>query len=72
MSTRTFSFSSLATAGSIKIEQVRDVVDRAAYRPFEGKRRVVIIDGADALASAAQNALLKTLEEPPSMSVFIL
>jgi len=58
--------------GAIKIEQVRDVVDRAAYRPFEGKRRVVIIDGADALASAAQNALLKTLEEPPSMSVFIL
>ena len=58
--------------GSIKIEQVRDVVDRAAYRPFEGKRRVVIIDGADALVSAAQNALLKTLEEPPSLSAFIL
>ena len=58
--------------GSIKIEQVREVVDRAAYRPFEGKRRCVIIDGADALAPAAQNALLKTLEEPPSMSVFIL
>ena len=57
---------------SIKIEQIRDVVDRAQYRPFEGKRRVVIIDGADALASAAQNALLKTLEEPPSMSAFIL
>ena len=58
--------------GSIKIEQVRDVVDRAAYRPFEGKRRVVIIDEADALVPAAQNALLKTLEEPPSLSVFIL
>jgi len=58
--------------GSIKIEQVRDVVERAAYRPFEGKRRVVIIDGADALAPAAQNALLKTLEEPPSLSAFIL
>ena len=36
--------------GSIKIEQVREVIDRAAYRPFEGKRRVVIVDGADALA----------------------
>ena len=59
-------------SGSIKIEQIRDVVDRAAYRPFEGKRRVVIIDEADALVSAAQNALLKTLEEPPSLSVFIL
>lgn len=58
--------------GSIKIEQVREVVDRAAYRPFEGKRRVVIIDQADALVPAAQNALLKTLEEPPSLSVFIL
>jgi DNA polymerase III subunit delta' len=59
-------------SGSIKIEQIRDMVDRAAYRPFEGRRRVVIIDEADALVVAAQNALLKTLEEPPSASVFIL
>jgi DNA polymerase-3 subunit delta' len=58
--------------GSIKIEQVRDVVDRAGYRPFEGRRRVVIIDGADAMVDAAQNALLKTLEEPPQASMFIL
>jgi DNA polymerase-3 subunit delta' len=58
--------------GSIKIEQVRDIVDRAAYRPFEGRRRVVVIDEADALVPQAQNALLKTLEEPPSCSVFIL
>jgi len=58
--------------GTIKIEQVRDVVDRAAYRPFEGRRRVVIVDQADALVTAAQNALLKTLEEPPSSSIFIL
>ena len=58
--------------GAIKIEQVRDVVDRSAYRPFEGVRRVVIIDEADALVGAAQNALLKTLEEPPPSSVFIL
>jgi DNA polymerase-3 subunit delta' len=57
---------------SIKIEQVRDVVDRAAYRPFEGRRRVVIVDQADALVAPAQNALLKTLEEPPSASMFIL
>jgi DNA polymerase III subunit delta' len=59
-------------SGSIKIEQVRDVIDRADYRPFEGKRRVVIIDNAEALVPAAQNALLKTLEEPPSASIFIL
>jgi len=58
--------------GSIKIEQVRDIVDRAAYRPFEGRRRVVIIDEADALVAPAQNALLKTLEEPPPSSVFFL
>src|SRR5204862_76981 len=50
--------------GSIKIEQVRDIVDRAAYRPFEGRRRVVIIHEAD--------ALLKALEEPPPSSVFFL
>ena len=59
-------------SGSIRIEQVRDVIDRAGYRPFEGRRRVVIIDDADALGVPAQNALLKTLEEPPASSVFIL
>src|SRR6266446_5695569 len=59
-------------SGSIKIDQVRDIDDRAAYRPFEGRRRAVIIDDADALVPAAQNALLKTLEEPPPSSVFIL
>jgi DNA polymerase-3 subunit delta' len=58
--------------GSIKTDQVRDVIDRAAYRPFEGRRRVVIIDRADGLVASAQNALLKTLEEPPSSSIFIL
>ncbi|MCM3881637.1 MAG: DNA polymerase III subunit delta' [Vicinamibacterales bacterium] len=58
--------------GSIKIEQIREVIDRSIYRPFEGRRRVTIIDDADALMAAAQNALLKTLEEPPSSSVFIL
>jgi len=57
---------------SIKTEQVRQVIDRAAYRPFEGRRRVVIFDEADALVAPAQNALLKTLEEPPSASMFIL
>jgi len=59
-------------SGSIKIDQVRDAIDRTEYRPFEGKRRVVIIDEADALVTAAQNALLKTLEEPTPSSVFIL
>jgi DNA polymerase-3 subunit delta' len=58
--------------GLIRVDQVRDVIERAAYRPFEGKRRVAIIDDADALMPQAQNALLKTLEEPPPSSVFVL
>jgi DNA polymerase-3 subunit delta' len=58
--------------GVIKVDQVRDVVERTAYRPFEGRRRVVIVDEADAMLSEAQNALLKTLEEPPSASMFVL
>lgn len=59
-------------SGSIKVDQVRDVVDRAAFRPFEGKRRAVIVNDADAMVDQAQNALLKTLEEPPPASVFLL
>ena len=58
--------------GTIKTDSVRDVIDRSNYRPFEGRRRVVIVDEADALMESAQNALLKTLEEPPQASVFIL
>jgi DNA polymerase III subunit delta' len=59
-------------SGTIKVDQVREAIDRTAYRPFEGKRRVVIIEEADALVPEAQNALLKTLEEPPPASVFVL
>ena len=59
-------------SGSIMVDQLRDVIDRSQYRPFEGRRRVVIIDEADAAGPPAQSALLKTLEEPPSASVFIL
>jgi DNA polymerase III subunit delta' len=59
-------------AGNIKVEVVRELIDRVGYRPFEGRWRVVIIDDADTLLDSAQNALLKTLEEPPSSSVFVL
>ena len=60
-------------SGSIKVEPVRDLIEqRIGYRPFEGRRRVVIIDQADALVVHAQNALLKSLEEPPSATVFLL
>ena len=58
--------------GAIKVDQVREAIERAAYRPFEGRKRVVIVDEADALVPEAQNALLKTLEEPPAASVFVL
>ncbi len=56
----------------IKIDPVRAVVAAAAYRPFEARRRVIIIDDADCLNADAQDALLKSLEEPGASSVFIL
>ncbi len=58
--------------GSIRIDAVRAVIDSTAFRPFEARRRVVVFDEADALVEDAQNALLKTLEEPPSGSVIVL
>jgi len=59
-------------SGSIKIEAVREVIREAGRRPFEARRRVVIVNEADALVEQAQHALLKTLEEPPSASIFLL
>ncbi len=58
--------------GRINVDQIRDVIDRVGFRPFEGRRRVVIIDEADTMLAPAQSALLKVLEEPPSTSVFVL
>lgn len=58
--------------GAIKIEQVRELLGHVGYRPFEGRRRVVIIDEADAMGSDAQDALLKSLEEPPPGTMFVL
>ena len=57
---------------SIKIDVIREVLSRTGYRPFEGNRRVVLIREADTLEPAAQNALLKSLEEPPPGTMFIL
>ena len=57
---------------SIKIDLVRDLLSRTGYRPFEGKRRVVLIREADTLEHEAQNSLLKSLEEPPPGTMFIL
>jgi DNA polymerase-3 subunit delta' len=59
-------------SGSIKVDQIREAIERSTFRPFEGRRRVVVVDEADAMIVEAQNALLKTLEEPPPSSVFVL
>ena len=58
--------------GRVNIEQVRGVLDRAGFRPFEARRRVIVIDEADTMLAPAQSALLKVLEEPPPSSIFIL
>lgn len=58
--------------GTITVDMAREVIGQASYRPFEARRRVVVIDQADALQPQAQNALLKTLEEPPPSSMFVL
>ncbi len=55
------------------VEEVREQVIRAAaYRPFEGGRRVFVIEAAEAMRDESQNALLKTLEEPPAYAHLIL
>src|SRR5438477_8933521 len=58
--------------GRVNVEQVRDVIERAGFKPFEGRRRAVIIDGADTMLGPAAGALLKALEEPPPSSILIL
>lgn len=57
---------------SIKTDVVREMLNGVGYRPFEGARRMVIIREADTLETQAQNALLKSLEEPPPSTMFIL
>jgi DNA polymerase III subunit delta' len=56
----------------ITIEQIRELSEHASYAPREGRRRVFVIDPADRMNLPAQNALLKTLEEPPGSAVLIL
>ncbi|MCK4249411.1 MAG: DNA polymerase III subunit delta' [Candidatus Omnitrophica bacterium] len=59
-------------ARDLKIDQIRQLEDNIYLKPFEGKKKVFIIDGADDMNEQAQNALLKTLEEPPANSILIL
>lgn len=57
---------------SIPIDEVRTMQQRLTTRPTLGTRRAVIIDPADDLEKAAVNALLKSLEEPPAGTYFLL
>ena len=54
------------------VDDIRNIIDQVAYSPTQGKYRVYIIDEVHMLSMAAFNALLKTLEEPPSYAIFIL
>ena len=54
------------------VENIREIVDEVSYSPAEGKYKVYIIDEVHMLSIGAFNALLKTLEEPPSYCIFIL
>ncbi|WP_256760665.1 DNA polymerase III subunit gamma/tau [Cohnella sp. WQ 127256] len=54
------------------VEEIRDIRDKVKYSPTEVRRKVYIIDEVHMLTTEAFNALLKTLEEPPSHVMFIL
>lgn len=63
----------LETEGQfIKIQAIREIQERMKFKPWEGGKRVFIIDDAERMNDAAANALLKTLEEPPPSNIFIL
>ena len=54
------------------VDNIREIREEVSYRPTEGKYKVYIIDEVHMLSTGAFNALLKTLEEPPSYVIFIL
>lgn len=62
----------LDAASHTSVENVRDLIDKAQFAPSLAKKKVYIIDEAHMLSKSAFNALLKTLEEPPSHVHFIL
>jgi DNA polymerase-3 subunit delta' len=57
---------------SFKVEQVQEILEQASLRPFEGSRKVFILDRVEDFTPAAANRLLKTLEEPPEAMTWIL
>ena len=56
----------------ISVDTIREVVRQAGYHRFSARQRFILIDPADAMLPAASNALLKTLEEPPRHTGFVL
>jgi DNA polymerase-3 subunit delta' len=57
---------------SLKVEQLRDLVAEVAQRPFEARARAIVIDDAHRMTTEGFNCLLKSLEEPPPDTHFIL
>lgn len=62
----------LPDGDEIKIDQIRQVQADLALKPFEGAKKVLIVDGAENMNQASSNAFLKTLEEPPGDALIIL
>lgn len=57
---------------SIKIDQIREIQRKVPYRSYQGGRKLFLIRQAETMTAQAANCLLKTLEEPPADTVFIL
>lgn len=62
----------LDAASNNSVEDIRDLTDQVRFAPQVGKYKIYIIDEVHMLSSAAFNAFLKTLEEPPAHAIFIL
>ncbi|MES2711359.1 MAG: DNA polymerase III subunit gamma/tau [Pseudomonadota bacterium] len=62
----------LDAASNNGVDDVRELRERLRYRPSQGRNKVLVLDEVHMLSSAAFNALLKTLEEPPAQVVFVL
>ena len=62
----------LDAASNNSVEDIRNIVENASYRPLQGRYKVYILDEVHMLSGSAANALLKTLEEPPAHVIFIL
>ncbi|MEW6109095.1 MAG: DNA polymerase III subunit delta' [Nitrospirota bacterium] len=56
----------------IRIEEIRMIDDALSFKPYEGRKKVVIVDDADTMNISASNAFLKTLEEPSEDSIIML